>query len=489
MKYMKQVLLPLMTLAVIALSGASATAQLYNSGTFYVGTGGVLFVNAAYTNTSGADYQNNGTVYITGNVSNSQASMPAGSGRTYFNGSSAQTLTGSQPFRGLNINIDNESGLTLVNRLSIGDTVSGQLTFNAGIITTGTSTEDVYFYPGSAYSGFDSLRGVIGYVTKSGNTPFDFPLTTGTHPADLLLTGLTGTADFQVLYTESGYGIYTNDGALAPGGVFGHEWWNVARNAGTAAAQVTLKWDDARELLITTDPTTLVVAHFTGGAWTNAGGSSTNPANSETGSVGPSNVLSSFSPFTFGSTSVPLPIILSSFTVVNENCKAYLTWTTAIEQNAASFDIQQSADGINYNIVGTVPANNEPSTYHATVPQATQQAFYRLRLNNLDGSAVYSGIDELTLSCLAGADRLALYPNPLPAGGMAQLSLTTSTARGLVNLQVFDAQGRKVYSAMVNVANGPNLFNIPADGLAQGIYSVVLVGENWKSDVILLSRQ
>jgi hypothetical protein len=486
---MKQALLPLMTLAVIALSGASATAQLYNSGTLFVGSGGVLFVHAAYTNTSGADYQNNGTVYITGNVSNSEASMPAGSGRTYFNGSSAQTLSGSQPFRGLNINIDNASGLTLANRLAVGDGTLGELTFTAGTITTGTSTQDVYFYPGSNYTGFDSLHCVIGYVTKSGNTAFDFPIGTGTHPADLSLSGLTGTADFQALYTEGGYGIYTNDGTLALGGVFGHEWWNVARNAGTADAQVTLKWDDARESLVTTDPSTLVVAHFTGGAWTDAGGTSANPAGSATGSVGPSNVLSSFSPFTFGSTSVPLPIILSSFTVVNENCKAYLTWTTDIEQNAASFDIQQSADAINYNTVGNVPANNEPSTYHATVTQTTPQAFYRLRLNNLDGSSVYSGIDELTLPCLAGADRLALYPNPLPAGGMAQLSLSTSTARGLVNLQVFDAQGRKVYSAMVTVTGGLNLFNIPADGLAQGIYSVMLVGENWKSDVILLSRQ
>jgi hypothetical protein len=42
---------------------------------------------------------------------------------------------------------------------------------------------------------------------------------------------------------------------------------------------------------------------------------------------------------------------------------------------------------------------------------------------------------------------------------------------------------------MVTVTGGLNLFNIPADGLAQGIYSVMLVGENWKSDVILLSRQ
>jgi hypothetical protein len=482
---MKRLLLYLMT----ALSCTAASAQFYNNGTFFVGTSGVLYINSSYTNTTAADYQNNGTVYITGNLVNSQASMPAGTGRTYFNGTGTQTLSGTQPFRNLNINIDNETGLILANRLAVGDTTSGLLTFTAGIITTGTSTEDVYFYPGSAYSGYDSLRGVIGYVTKSGNTDFDFPLITGTHPADLLLTGLTGDADFQVLYTGSGYGQYNTDGSLVPGGVFGGEWWNVARNAGTAGAEVNLKWDDARKPLMHTEPANLVVAHFTGGSWTNAGGTSSSPANSGVGIVGPSNSLSSFSPFTFGSTGVPLPIILSSFTVTDESCKAFLTWTTSIEQNAVSFDIQQSADAISFATVGNVRANDAPSTYHATVAQSSQEAYYRLRLNNQDGSVVYSNIDELTLSCLTGADRLSIYPNPLPAGGMAMVNLTTSVNRGPVNLQVYDAQGRKVYSAMVSVTSGLNQFNIPARGLAQGIYSVILVGSDWKSEVIQLSRE
>src|ERR1700722_2139932 len=138
---MKRLLLYLMT----ALSCTAATAQFYNNGTFFVGASGVLFINSSYTNTTAADYQNNGTVYITGNLANNQSSMPAGTGRTYFNGVGAQTLSGAQPFRNLNINIDNENGLLLSNRLAIGDGSAGLLTFSAGAITTGTSTQDVYF--------------------------------------------------------------------------------------------------------------------------------------------------------------------------------------------------------------------------------------------------------------------------------------------------------------------------------------------------------
>jgi hypothetical protein len=332
---------------------------------------------------------------------------------------------------------------------------------------------------------------ICGYGQKSGSSNFDFPIGTGVHPADVILSNLTGNADFQVLYTGNGYGQYNTDGSIAANGISGAEWWSVERTAGasTSSAAITLKWDDARKPLDHSDPAGLVVAHFTGGSWTLAGGYSTSPANSGTGTVGPSNPLGSFSPFTFGSTVTPLPIILGSFSVTNQNCQAYLTWTTETEQNAASFDIQQSTDGTHFTNVGNVAANNTPSTYHTTVAQKTQQAFYRLQLNNLDGSSVYSGIEELTLSCLTGTDHLAIYPNPVPAGGTGQVSLTSNVARGMCELQVFDGQGKRVYSSMVTVTSGLNLYALPAAHFAQGIYTVMVIGNGWKSDVILMSRE
>jgi hypothetical protein len=482
---MKRLLLLYLTTAFCC---TAATAQFYNNGTFYVGASGVLFVNSSYTNTTAADYQNDGTVYITGNLVNNQASMPAGAGRTYFSGVSAQTLSGAQPFRNLNINIDNASGVILANRLAVGNGTSGLLTFTTGLITSGTTTQDVYFYPGSGYTGFDSLHGVIGYVTKSGSTNFDFPLSTGAHPADLELTGLSGDADFQVLYTGSGYGQYNTDGSLVAGGVFAGEWWNIARNAGTADAQVTLKWDQARKVLNVSDPAGLVVAHFTGGSWTDAGGTSTNTAGSNTGSVGPSNALSSFSPFTFGSTVNPLPITLGSFAVTNQDCQAYLSWTTTLELNAAGFEVQESTDGVSFTTVATIKADDAASTYHTTVAQQAQQAFYRLMMTDVNGASTYSWIVGLNLTCLPAAQHLALYPNPVTTGAALQARLTSATTRGTAQLEVFDGMGRKVLAQMVYVNSGSNLFEVPVANLAQGIYTVIVIGDSWRSDVMSFSR-
>jgi hypothetical protein len=472
----------------IAFACTRANAQLYNNGTLYVGTGGTLYVNSSFTNNSGGGWQNDGTTYVSGNVTNNQASMSAGSGVVIFNGSTQQTISGTAPYRSFNVTLNNAAGLVLSDRLAIGDGTGGMLTFTAGAITSPVSTQDLYFYPGSGYTGFSATNQVIGFVTKSGSTDFDFPIGDGSHEADIVVSGLSGTADFQALYTGTGFGTNVVTPPLVPGGVFQQEWWDLEQVAGAASAQVSLKWNDARKTLNHTDPASLVVAHFTGGVWTSAGGTSSNLAGSSTGTVGPSNALSSFSPFTFGSTATPLPITLGTFTVEDENCQAYLSWTTTLELNAASFDIQQSNDATNFNTVATIKADDTAANYHTTVAQSTRQAFYRLRMVDLDGTATYSGIDGLTLGCLPSAQRLSLYPNPVGAGANIQAHLVSTDAKGTGELQVIDGSGRRVYSMVVNVSNGDNLYSLPTTALPQGVYNVVVIGNGWRTDVITFSR-
>jgi len=472
----------------IAFVCTRANAQFVNNGTLFVGTGSTLYVNSSFTNTSGGGWQNNGTAYVSGNLTNNQASAPAGSGTVVFNGTTEQTITGTAPFRSFNVTLNNAAGLILSNRLGIGDGTGGTLTFTAGAITSPVSTQDVYFYPGSGYTGYSATNQVIGFVTKSGSTDFDFPIGDGSHEADIVVSGVSGTADFQALYTGTGFGTNVVTPPLVTNGVFQQEWWDLEQVAGASSAQVSLKWNDARKVLNHTSPGSLVVAHFTGGVWTSAGGSSSDLAGSPTGTVGPSNALSSFSPFTFGSTATPLPITLGTFTVEDENCQAYLSWTTTLELNAASFDIQQSTDATNFNTIATIKADDAASNYHTTVAQSTRQAFYRLRMVDLDGTSTYSGIDGLTLTCLPSAQRLSLYPNPVGAGANIQAHLTSSDARGTGELQVFDGSGRRLYAMVVTVNSGDNLFVLPTTGLPQGVYNVVVIGNGWRTDVISFSR-
>lgn len=478
----------LIIFAITCFTAAAGNAQFYNGGVFYIGNTGILSVNTTFTNTTNGSFRNDGTIYITGNVGNSQTSMPAGTGTTVFNGTSNQQLTGTAPYRNLNITLDNAAGLTLVNRLAIGDGVAGTLTFTAGGITSGTNTEDVYFYPGSAYTGYDAAHHIIGYCTKSGSTAFDFPIGDGTHTADLAISGLTGTADFQVLYTGSGYGTYTTTSPIVNNGIYAQEWWDLHQTAGAVSAQVSLNWNDARKTLNHTNPGALVVAHYTGSIWISAGGTSTSSAGSSTGTVGPSNPLNTFSPFTFGSTATPLPITLGTFTAIDQNCQALLSWTTTHQSDAATFDIQASPDGINFNTLHTLTAQNTDSTYQITVAQQTAQTFYRLRMTAIGGAVTYSGIDVLDLPCLPSSQHLLLYPNPLRTNSMLQARLTSPDNRGMATLQIFDGSGKRVFSKEITVNNGVNTYSVAVSNLAQGVYKVLVVGDGWRSDVITFSR-
>ena len=458
-----------------------AKAQVYNTGTLYVGNGNILYTGGDFTNTAGANYKNDGDVYISGNTSNGQAVLPAGAGTTYFNGITAQTLGGTALFRSFNVTLDNPAGLTLSNRLAIGDGTGGTLNFTAGLIHSGTNAQDVYFYPGSGYTGFDAGHHIIGYTTKSGNSDFTFPIGDGVHKADLDLSSLSASADFQVLYTGAGYGTYTSNVSLAPGGVFNSEWWDLGLTAGAATAKVSLKWDDARKTLNHSAPATLVVAHFTGGVWQSEGGASADPAGSSTGTVGPSNTVSSFSPFTFGSTSVPLPILLNSFTGMEKDCQAYLEWSTALEENASGFEIQQSIDGVSYTTVGFVKAKGVPSSYQLSVPQSVQQAFYRILQRDLDGSFTYSVVVRVQLDCISHAETLSVYPNPVPMGGNMEVRLVVPAARGAAQMQLVDMSGRIIYTHILQVNGGLNLYTIPSAGLAKGIYTLFIIGDGWKT--------
>lgn len=467
----------------LSLACATTQAQVYNTGILYIGNGSTLYSLGDFTNITGANYKNDGSVYITGNISNDQSSLPAGGGTTYFNGATAQTLGGSAPFRSFNVTLDNTAGLTLTNRLAIGDGTGGTLIFTAGQIRAGGTAQDVYFYSGSGYAGYDAGHHIIGYTTKSGSTDFTFPIGDGVNKADLDLSSLSASSDFQVRYIGTGYGTYNASAPLIPGGVFEKEWWDIHRTAGTATAKVSLKWNDARQSFNHSAPATLVIAHFTGGSWQSEGGTSGDAAGSSTGTVGPGNSISTFSPFTFGSTTTPLPILLNYFTGTEKNCQAYLEWSTALEQNANGFEIQQSADGIGYSTVDFVKAKGVPSNYAISVPQTLQQAFYRIREEDLDGQFTYSSIVGVSVKpdCIANGEILAVYPNPVLPGGNTDVRFVVPVAKGAAQLQIYDMAGKMIYSRIVQVNSGLNLYTIPSVSLARGIYTLFVIGDGWKT--------
>jgi len=133
-----------------------------------------------------------------------------------------------------------------------------------------------------------------------------------------------------------------------------------------------------------------------------------------------------------------LPIILSGFTATtNTDGSAKLVWETKLEQNSSRFEIERSATGSDWSTVGTVQAKGNSATatsYSYTDGSPLQGAnYYRLKLIDLDGSAVYS---EVRVIETAAIGHISFFPNPardyvnVTLGGV---NASTATVR-IINL-------------------------------------------------------
>jgi hypothetical protein len=134
--------------------------------------------------------------------------MTVGTGTLFLNGSSAQSVNGTQVFKTYNLVTNNAAGITLNNNLS----VTGVHTYTAGIITTSATPNYMIYEAGSSYTGSSDSRHVNGWVKKTGNTNFTFPVGNATYERSIALTNLTASGEFNVkhnfILTPSRYSLY-----------------------------------------------------------------------------------------------------------------------------------------------------------------------------------------------------------------------------------------------------------------------------------------
>ncbi|MEN9548618.1 MAG: hypothetical protein RIR12_1209 [Bacteroidota bacterium] len=401
-----------MVCAAFSFLNVTAQTNLTNTGQLYLTANtDTVFISGSFINSSSASLFNGaGNLYVKQNLTNHEAAMSAAAGKLWLTGTSLQTVAGTEPFRTYSLALDNNAGVQLQNRIGIGDGSGGTLDFINGVITSGTNSQDVYFYSGSNYSGYTDASHVVGYVSKRGATNFTFPIGNGIVKADLDIASLSTTADFQCKYFEAGYGTYPATAPLIS--VFAKEFWTLDRTTGTASAQVTLKWNDARKFLNHSVPADLRVGHYTGGAWISEGG--TGSGNAAIGSVS-SGSISNFSPFTFASEGVVLPLKLISFNASpNEACNVNIKWTVQEETDVAAFHIQRSTDGFQWNDVEIIqvrnPTVNEKA--YATTDNVADKSInwrYRLKIVQHNGQSVYSTTNSIKLNCAIAV--VKVYPS------------------------------------------------------------------------------
>jgi hypothetical protein len=192
--------------------------------------------------------------------------------------------------------------------------------------------------------------------------------------------------------------------------------------------------------------------------------------------------ITSFS--TFGglafanTTNTPLPIALGDLTAtLLEQCAAVrLDWSTYQEQNSRDFTIQRSTDGESWTAIATVAAagnSNVRRNYRYTDATVGGRGtyFYRLRLNDIDGSSKYSAIVSVRADC-PGSNGYLIYPNPVKD----LLTIQAPSTGGPKVVAVYNAIGQCIAKSTLTPGN---VRTVPTAGWSKGLY-MVIIKENGK---------
>ena len=248
--------------------------------------------------------------------------------------------------------------------------------------------------------------------------------------------------------------------------------WEISGSNG-ASAYVTLYWDEG-DVSEITELESLTIAHWNGSKWEMLAATATGePAKGRIRTNAP---VTSFSPFTFGSTDVnenPLPVEIASFTGRQNGNSVVLEWTTMSEKENDYFEIERSIDGINFVTIGFVQGagNSTEKLAYSFADNAPEQGIAYYRLSQVDYDGTRSFADKvISLSYINGNIRLVVVPNP--TRGMFKVSIT-GVIGGSAKLMTQSGKTVKI----IDIHNSAESINI--SDLPSGIYILQYqTGEN-----------
>lgn len=151
-----------------------------------------------------------------------------------------------------------------------------------------------------------------------------------------------------------------------------------------------------------------------------------------------------------------IPLKLETFTGESENCKASLNWKTGIEFNVKNIEVQRSEDGNVFNKVGEVIPKGSDSKY-SFITANISDAFFRLKIIDLDGSFNYSEIIYLKSFC----NKLSYEIIPNPAFNEIEIVKLKNTDKVIVS----DMLGK-----VMLIFNTPQNNKLNIQSLPSGMY-------------------
>ena len=169
---------------------------------------------------------------------------------------------------------------------------------------------------------------------------------------------------------------------------------------------------------------------------------------------------------------------------MTQSIKAYqlafnigVDWTVENERDVVKYELEKSADGVNFVTVYTTVAsgaNQNSITYNwVDINALTGNNYYRVRSIGINGKITYTNKVLVTMGKLPSGIRV--YPNPVTAGVIG-VEFRNMDA-GIYPVRLFNNLGQLILSKTINHARGTSMENIQPDyKLASGIYQLEVTG-------------
>jgi hypothetical protein len=186
--------------------------------------------------------------------------------------------------------------------------------------------------------------------------------------------------------------------------------------------------------------------------------------------------MSGYSWFAIGYSSALLPVELIRFTArAVDNEYISLEWTTATEIENDGFEIQRSANGVDFEAIGWVNGNGNSTAkndYSFNDYEAVLGVnYYRLKQIDFDGQFEYSKIVSAKMGADASISYLSVYPNPTKGDLFVEIEADNQS---LSNIRIYNHMGQQVGNAKHHIVAGKNKLMVNTQNLISGTYLIIV---------------
>lgn len=176
----------------------------------------------------------------------------------------------------------------------------------------------------------------------------------------------------------------------------------------------------------------------------------------------------------------------SSVQALCTNNTMQLNWVAVQQSGADRYEIEQSANGRNWTVIGVVLANRTDfgeASYSFSYNKSVSNVWYRIVATSTGGERLASGTfgSPCSNNSYLGAD-----PNPVYSTTTVRIG-SPGTARA--NMLLLDAKGTVMSSSDVSLVAGINHLPLNMSNLPAGYYTLVIRWTNGRQETLKLVKQ